>query len=208
MSEGELAQRFIASQASVKGDDLRKGKVPPARWGKIVGRVQPAARSRRCSSTTRPTCRCSTWRAKTRRLAQQQADGARARADRLPAADAVDQPVRRHASSGGADLRRARRWRRLAVPLSRCRRLSPRVEQRPGERPDALRPPPSRVPMGGRATTAMSPTATSCYDDDFEDAARPSCHIAERRNSGLGTVQLVLRRVPALHVLRARSACW
>src|SRR4029453_7001933 len=36
MSEGELAQRFIASQASVKGDDLRKGKVPPARWGKIM----------------------------------------------------------------------------------------------------------------------------------------------------------------------------
>src|SRR5690242_9118628 len=29
MSEGELAQRFIASQASIKGDDLRKGKVAP-----------------------------------------------------------------------------------------------------------------------------------------------------------------------------------
>ena len=29
MSEGELAQRFVASQASIKGDDLRKGKVKP-----------------------------------------------------------------------------------------------------------------------------------------------------------------------------------
>src|SRR5918997_3082861 len=28
MSESELAQRFIASQASIKGDDLRKGRVP------------------------------------------------------------------------------------------------------------------------------------------------------------------------------------
>ena len=27
MSEAELAQRFIASQASIKGDDLRKGAV-------------------------------------------------------------------------------------------------------------------------------------------------------------------------------------
>src|SRR3954468_18227509 len=36
MSEGELAQRFIASQASIKGDDLRKGKVPQSRWGKIL----------------------------------------------------------------------------------------------------------------------------------------------------------------------------
>jgi len=36
MSEGELAQRFIASQASIKGDDLRKGRVPQARWSKIL----------------------------------------------------------------------------------------------------------------------------------------------------------------------------
>jgi len=36
MSEGELAQRFIASQASIKGDDLRKGRVPETRWGKIM----------------------------------------------------------------------------------------------------------------------------------------------------------------------------
>jgi replicative DNA helicase len=32
MSEAELAQRFIASQASIRGDDLRKGKVPQTRW--------------------------------------------------------------------------------------------------------------------------------------------------------------------------------
>src|SRR5688500_15616657 len=36
MSESELAQRFIASQASIRGDDLRKGKVPPSRWPKIL----------------------------------------------------------------------------------------------------------------------------------------------------------------------------
>jgi len=28
MSETELARRFIASQASIKGDDLSKGRVP------------------------------------------------------------------------------------------------------------------------------------------------------------------------------------
>jgi replicative DNA helicase len=36
MSEAELAQRFIASQASIHGDDLRKGRVDAARWPKIV----------------------------------------------------------------------------------------------------------------------------------------------------------------------------
>jgi len=37
MSEGELAQRFIASQASIKGDDLRKGKLKKERdWKRVL----------------------------------------------------------------------------------------------------------------------------------------------------------------------------
>jgi replicative DNA helicase len=36
MSESELAQRFVASQARVRGDDLRRGKVAEARWPKIL----------------------------------------------------------------------------------------------------------------------------------------------------------------------------
>jgi len=36
MSEAELARRFIASQASVKGEDLSKGRVPEASWPKIM----------------------------------------------------------------------------------------------------------------------------------------------------------------------------
>jgi replicative DNA helicase len=36
MSEIELAQRFIASQAKVYGDRLRKGKVNQRDWGKVV----------------------------------------------------------------------------------------------------------------------------------------------------------------------------
>ncbi len=36
MSEGELAQRFIASQASIKGDDLRKGRVRDEKWQRVL----------------------------------------------------------------------------------------------------------------------------------------------------------------------------
>ncbi len=36
MSETELAQRFIASQAHVKGEELRKGRIPESRWPKIL----------------------------------------------------------------------------------------------------------------------------------------------------------------------------
>ena len=40
MSESELAQRFVASQSSTKGDDLRRGKVPENRWPKILDACQ------------------------------------------------------------------------------------------------------------------------------------------------------------------------
>ena len=36
MAESELAQRFIASQARIKGEELRKGKVQSNRWPKIL----------------------------------------------------------------------------------------------------------------------------------------------------------------------------
>jgi replicative DNA helicase len=36
MSETELAQRFVASQARIKGDELRKGRVADAKWPKIL----------------------------------------------------------------------------------------------------------------------------------------------------------------------------
>ncbi|HWD76791.1 MAG TPA: replicative DNA helicase [Solirubrobacteraceae bacterium] len=40
MSESELAQRFVASQARIKGEDLRRGKVPESRWPKILEACQ------------------------------------------------------------------------------------------------------------------------------------------------------------------------
>jgi replicative DNA helicase len=43
MSESELAQRFVASQARIKGDDLRRGRVPEARWPKILEACQRLA---------------------------------------------------------------------------------------------------------------------------------------------------------------------
>ena len=46
MSETELAQRFIASQARIKGDELRKGKVAENRWPKILEASQRLSRAR------------------------------------------------------------------------------------------------------------------------------------------------------------------
>ena len=43
MSETELAQRFIASQAKIDGDDLRKGRVKQDRWPKVVSATEKLA---------------------------------------------------------------------------------------------------------------------------------------------------------------------
>ena len=40
MSESELAQRFVASQARINGEDLRRGKVAEPRWPKILEACQ------------------------------------------------------------------------------------------------------------------------------------------------------------------------
>ena len=41
MAEAELAQRFVASQARIKGEELRKGRVAEQRWPKIL-KASPA----------------------------------------------------------------------------------------------------------------------------------------------------------------------
>jgi replicative DNA helicase len=74
MSEGELAQRFIASQASIKGDDLRKGKVAPSRWPKILQASNRLAQSPLYIDDSSDLSVLDV-RAKSRRLAQQHADG-------------------------------------------------------------------------------------------------------------------------------------
>jgi replicative DNA helicase len=45
MSESELAQRFLASQARIKGEELRRGRVPEAKWPTIVTASQKLAQS-------------------------------------------------------------------------------------------------------------------------------------------------------------------
>jgi replicative DNA helicase len=45
MSESELAQRFVASQAKIKGEDLRRGRVAEQRWPKILEACQRLAQA-------------------------------------------------------------------------------------------------------------------------------------------------------------------
>src|SRR6478736_1547557 len=74
MSEAELAQRFVASQARIRGEELRKGRVAENRWPKILeacGRLSDAPLWIDDSSDTGVL----EVRAKSRRLHHQLDDG-------------------------------------------------------------------------------------------------------------------------------------
>src|SRR5437588_11947045 len=45
MSESELAQRFVASQAKIKGEELRRGRVPEPKWPRILEACQRLAKA-------------------------------------------------------------------------------------------------------------------------------------------------------------------
>ena len=106
MSESELAQRFIASQASIKGDDLRKGRVPGSRWGKIMEASNRLAKSPLFIDDSSDLSVLDV-RAKARRLLQQHAGRPRADPHRLPAAHARRRADGQPRRADRADLARA-----------------------------------------------------------------------------------------------------
>ena len=76
MSEAELAQRFIASQASIKGDDLRKGRVADERGGSASWRPPASYDAAPLYIDDSSDIGILDVRAKARRLHQQRHDAA------------------------------------------------------------------------------------------------------------------------------------
>ena len=144
MSEAELAQRFIASQASIKGDDLRKGRLrDEAKWKRVLrtaGEYDAAPLYVDDSSDIG----ILDVRAKARRLHQQamaEYGGLGPDHRRLPAAHAGRLAHREPRAAGGRDepraedpRARAQRAGHRAQPALAWRRVADR------QAPDALRP--------------------------------------------------------------------
>ena len=206
MSEGELAQRFIASQASIKGDDLRKGKVPQTRWAKILAASNRLAESSLFVDDSSDLSVLDV-RAKTRRLAQQQADGlGLVLIDYLQLMRASGQTDNRAEQVGQISRGLKTLARELEVPVIALSQLNRGVEQRADKRPmlSDLR---ESGAIEQDADLVMFIYRDEYYDEDSEDEGMAEVHIAKHRNGGLGHDQAdVPGRVPALHVLRRRGA--
>ncbi len=193
MSESELAQRFIASQASIKGDDLRKGKVPESRWAKIL-----AASNRLASSPLfiddSSELSVLDVRAKARRLAQQQADGlGLILIDYLQLMRGDGATDNRVEQVGQISRGLKTLARELDVPVIALSQLNRGVEQRHDKRPmlSDLRESGS---IEQDADLVMFVYRDEYYDKDSEREGIADLIVAKHRNGGLANVELTFQK--------------
>jgi len=194
MSEAELAQRFIASQARIKGDDLRKGRVVGEdRWMKIVKASQRLASSPLWVDDSSDIGMLEI-RAKTRRLHAQHEGGlGLVIVDYLQLLRADSRSENRAEVIGQMSRGLKLLARELEVPVIALSQLNRGVEQRQDKRPLL-----SDLRESG-AVEQDADVVVFIYRDDYynpDDSERPGeadLIISKHRNGGLGTVTLTFQ---------------
>ncbi len=195
MSETELAQRFVASQGRIKGDELRKGRVPDGKWPKIL---QASARLAAAPLYVDDSSDVGIIeiRAKARRLHQQQPLG-------LIIIDYLqlmrpDGRVESRVQQVGEMSRGLKILaRELNVPVIALSQLSRAVETR-GTSIDSKRPLLSDLRESGSIEQDADLVAfifrEEYYDKDTERAGIADIIIAKHRNGAIGDVELTFAR--------------
>src|SRR3954471_1555445 len=133
MSETELAQRFIASQAKIDGDDLRKGRVKKDRWPKVVKATEKLA-SAPLYVDDSSDLGILELRAKARRLHARRELGLIV-IDYLQLMRPEDSSTSRVEQIGQISRGLKMLARELSVPVIAVSQLSRAVESRPDKRP-------------------------------------------------------------------------
>jgi replicative DNA helicase len=193
MSEGELAQRFVASQASVRGDDLRKGNVAPSRWPKILQASNRLANSPLYIDDSSDLSVLDV-RAKARRLAQQHADGlGLILIDYLQLMRAHSSVDNRVEAIGQISRGLKTLARELDVPVIALSQLNRGVEQRTDKRPvlSDLRESGS---IEQDADLVIFVYRDEYYDKESEREGIAEVIISKHRNGGLATIELTFQK--------------
>ena len=194
MSETELAQRFIAAEAKLNGDDLRKGRVRPDRWPKVLKATEKLAAAPLFIDDS-SDLGVMELRAKARRLHARE-DLGLVVVDYLqlmrpePGADSRVEQVGQ--MSRGLKLLA----RELNIPVIAVSQLSRAVESRPDKRPLL-----SDLRESGNieqdSDLVMFIYRDEYYSDDTEEPGIAEVKIAKHRNGPVGTVKLTfLERYP------------
>lgn len=188
MGESELAQRFLASQAKIKGEELRRGRVAEHRWPKILEASNKLAQSPLFVDDSSDVSMLDI-RAKSRRLHQQHGLGLII-IDYLQLLRADARIESRVQQVGEMSRGLKILARELAVPVIALSQLSRAVESRTDKKPML-----SDLRESGNieqdADLVMFLYREEYYDKETERQGLADVIIAKHRNGGLGEVELV-----------------
>ncbi len=195
MSESELAQRFVASQAKISGDDLRRGRVAEQRWPKILDACRRLAKAPLYVDDSSDTGVLDV-RAKARRL-HHQIDGGLGLiiVDYLQLMRHEGRVESRVQQVGQISRGLKGLARELNVPVIALSQLSRAVEQRGGDKRPIL----SDLRDSGEVEQD-SDLVIFIYREEYylkEDSERPNeadLIIAKHRNGPVGDVVLTFQK--------------
>jgi replicative DNA helicase len=194
MSESELAQRFLASQARIKGEDLRRGRVPEASWGKILDASGRLAQTRLFIDDSSDTGVLEV-RAKSRRL-HHQTDGGLG----LIIIDYLQ--LMRHEGridnrvEQVAQISRSLKGlaRELGVPVIALSQLSRAVEQRGGDKVPVLSDLRDSGAIEQDADLVAFIYREEYYDKESERPGEADIIVAKHRNGPVDKVVLTFHK--------------
>jgi replicative DNA helicase len=193
MSEAELAQRFVASQARIKGEELRKGRVAENRWPKILEACQRLSDAPLFLDDSSDVGILE-LRAKARRLHQQHPGGLGLIIVDYLQLMRPDGRVESRVEQVGQMSRGLKILaRELEVPVIALSQLSRAVESRTDKKPIL-----SDLRESGQieqdADLVMFIYREEYYDKESERAGEADIIIAKHRNGALGDVVLTFQK--------------
>jgi replicative DNA helicase len=194
MSESELAQRFVASQARIKGEDLRRGKVAESRWPKILEACQRLAQAPLFVDDSSDTGVLEI-RAKCRRLHAQVEGGlGLVIVDYLQLMRAEGRIESRVEQVSQMSRGLKGLARELGVPVIALSQLSRAVEQRGGEKKPVLSDLRESGAIEQDADLVMFIYREEYYEKDSERPGEADIIIAKHRNGPVGEVVLTFQK--------------
>src|SRR3982075_1655532 len=193
MAEPELAQRFVASQAMIKGDELRKGRVAEQRWPKILKASQRLAAAPLWLDDSSDVGLLEV-RAKARRLHSQCEGGlGLIIIDYLQLMRTDSRYDNRVTAIGELSRGLKILARELEVPVIALSQLSRAVEQRSPKKPQL-----SDLRESGNleqdADLVMFLYRDEYYNEESERPGEADLIIAKHRNGAIGRVTLTFQK--------------
>jgi replicative DNA helicase len=194
MSESELAQRFVASQARIKGEELRRGKVPENRWPKILEACQRLAAAPMFIDDSSDTGVLEV-RAKSRRLHHQLDNGlGLIIIDYLQLMRHEGRVESRVEQVGQISRGLKSLARELNVPVIALSQLSRAVEQRGGDKKPILSDLRESGQIEQDSDLVMFIYREEYYDRESERPGEADIIIAKHRNGPVGEVVLTFQK--------------